>query len=317
MNNEKKKRPAGHPSKAGAQRRSAPPPKKTAAPGKPQPQRNAPPAREVTYTPPLPLNRKKLVIRLATVAAIAIALFLGFTIFFRVEKVIVTGTHRYTPWSVREASGIEEGASLLAFGKTKAASRVMENLRYVKSVRIGVTLPDTVNIYIEELEVVYGVQDKDDGWWLISSDGRVVEGTNEAAARETTVLKGFRIGKPKVGANAVGAQRDKQNNTENEHPVLITDQERLEAALCVITQLERYEILGEAANVDVTDPGNIQLWYGDDYQVMLGNPDRMDEKIGMMTGVIRQHEQSGGYQSGVLDITLTENPNGVNYNPFG
>ena len=102
-----------------------------------------------------------------------------------------------------------------------------------------------------------------------------------------------------------------------EAPVLITDQERMEAALSVITQLERNEILGEAASVDVADPANIQLWYGDDYKVLLGDPDRMDEKIMMMNRVLQQHEQEGGYQSGILDITLTKTPDGVEYTPFG
>ena len=269
---------------------------------------------EVTYTPPVPINRKKLLIRLITIFAAALALFLGCTVFFRVKHVVVTGTDRYTAWTVRDASGIEGGESLLAFGKTKAASRIMENLRYVKSVRIGISLPDTVNIYIQELDVVYGVQDAQEGWWLISCDGRVVEKTTEAKARETTLLKGFRLEDPEVGQSAVVWETEQ---TESEIPALITDQERMEAALSVITQLERNEILGEAASVDVTDPADIQLWYGDDYKVLLGDPDRMDEKVIMMNRVITQHEQEGGYQSGVLDITLTNTPDGVEYTPFG
>ena len=284
--------------------------KKKRPPQKKKPQPRQMP--EVTYTPPVPINRKKLLLRLATVFAVALALFLGCTVFFRVKDVVVTGTERYTAWTVREASGIEEGESLLAFGKTKAAGRIMEKLRYVRIVRIGVTLPDTVNIHIQELDVVYGVQDAQDGWWLLSCDGKVVEKTNETKARESTVLKGFRLSKPTVGESAVAQEPEATDST-----VLITDQERLEAALSVITQLERNEILGEAASVDVTDPSNIQLWYQDDYQVLLGDPDRMDEKIMMMTRVIRQHQQEGGYQSGVLDITLTNTPDGVEYTPFG
>ena len=269
---------------------------------------------EITYTPPVPINRKKLLIRLITVFAAALALFLGCTVFFRVKHVVVTGTDRYTAWTVRDASGIEGGESLLAFGKTKAAGRIMEKLRYVKSVRIGITLPDTVNIYVQELDVVYGVQDAKEGWWLISSDGKVVDQSNESKARDTTVLKGFRLDEPVVGENAVALEPEQ---TDEEAPVLITNQERMEAALSVITQLERNEILGEAASVDVTDPADIQLWYGDDYKVLLGDPDRMDEKIIMMDRVINQHEQEGGYQSGELDITLTNTPDGVEYTPFG
>lgn len=282
---------------------------------KPQKKPNTRYAPEVTYTPPVPINRKKLVLRLATVFAVALALFLGCTVFFRVKNVEVTGTNRYNAWSIREASGIKEGESLLAFGKTKAAGRIMEKLRYVKSVRIGITLPDTVNIYIQELDVVYGAQDDNGSWWLISCDGRVVEKTTEAKAKETTILKGFRLSEPKVGESAKAQELERTENSDT--PVLITDQERLEAALAVITQLEKNEILGKAASVDVTDPSNIELWYQDDYQVLLGDPDRMDEKIVMMNRVIRQHENEGGYQSGVLDITLTDTPNGVEYTPFG
>lgn len=278
---------------------------------KPQ-SRHAP---EVTYTPPVPIDRKKLLIRLVTVFAAALALFLGCTVFFRVKDVVVIGADRYSPWTVREAAGIEEGESLLAFGKTKAASRIMENLRYVKSVRIGISLPDTVNIYLQELDVAYGVQDEQDGWWLISGEGRVVEKTSESKARETTVLKGFRIQEPEFGEMAVALESDEAE--KNETPVLITNRERMEAALSVVVQLERNEILGDAASVDVTDPGGIQLWYRDDYKVLLGKTDRMDEKITMMYRVIQQHEQEGGYQSGVLDITLTSTPDGVEYTPFG
>ena len=272
-------------------------------------------ATEVNYTPPVPINRKKLLLRLATALAAALALFLGCTVFFRVKNVEVTGNDRYTAWSIREASGIEAGESLLAFGKTKAAGKIIEALRYVKSVRIGITLPDTVNIYVEELDVVYAVQDVAGGWWFLSCDGRIVEQINESKAKDATVLKGFRLKSPKVGEDAVA--QEPEQAADSEEPVLITSQERLETALSVITQLERNEILGEAASVDVTDPANIQLWYRDDYQVLLGNPDRMDEKIMMMNQVISQHEQEGGYQSGVLDITLTVHTDGVGYTPFG
>ena len=326
MNETKRKRPASQEApKRSAQRKPQSRPEQRKPQGRPEhrkpqsrPVQSKPQNRyepEVTYTPPVPVNRKKLLLRLLTVFAMALALFLGCTIFFRVKDVVVTGTERYTAWSVREASGIEEGESLLAFGKTKAAGRIMESLRYIKSVRIGITLPDTVNIYVQELEVVYGAQDDTENWWLISSDGKVVEQTSESKVRETTVLKGFHLSNPVVGENAVARAADEEQ--ESEAPVLITDQERMEAALAVITQLERNEILGEAASVDVADPANIQLWYGDDYKVLLGDPDRMDEKIMMMNRVIQQHEQEGGYQSGVLDITLTKTPDGVEYTPFG
>ena len=274
------------------------------------------PVQDVVYTPPAPLNRKKLILRLLTVAAVVMALFLGFSIFFRVENVVVSGTEKYTAWAVRQASGIQEGESLLSFGKARAAGRITEELRYIKSVRIGITLPDTVNTYVEELDVVYSAQDQQGRWWLLASDGRVVEQTTQEKAQDNTILMGFHLLKPVAGEQAEAAE-ERETSEEVEEPIItVTDRERLETALSIVTQLELNEILGGAVSVDVTNMEDIRLWYGSDYQVLLGDPGRMDEKIAMMKAVITQHQQEGGYQSGVLDITLTTDPDGVGYTPF-
>lgn len=278
-----------------------------------EPRRSAAP--EVVYTPPEPLDRKKLILRLATVAAVVLALFMGFSIFFRVDQIVVTGTNKYSAWAVREASGIEEGESLLAFGKAKAAGKITGALPYVKSVRIGVTLPGTVNIFIQELEVVYSVQDEAGNWWLMSSDGRLVEQTSQTKAKNNTILKGFTLLKPVVGEQAVAVEADPDaTNADGETPVItVTNQKRLETALTILNRLEFNGILGKAASLDVTDMGNIQLWYGSQYQVLLGDEGLIEEKIDDMSAAIKQ---MGSHQSGILDITYTVEPEGIRCLPF-
>lgn len=312
---------------------------------------------EVVYIPPEPVNRKKMTLRLLTVAAVALALFLGFSIFFRVENIVISGNEKYTAWAVQEASGIQQGDSLLAFGKAKAAGRITKALPYVKSVRIGITLPNRVNIYIEELEVVYAAEDSDGQWWLLTSDGRVVDKTSESSAQKHTMLLGFQLDKPVIGKQALAAEADPDatepedltDPTENsnaateatagqndetqetvtdatgmtetrppegdheESVIIITNKERLETALSIVTQLERNEILGEAASVDVTDMGAIELWYGKRYRVELGAPNRIEKKIATLKAAI---SEMGGYQSGVLDLTFKTFPDGVGYEPF-
>lgn len=276
------------------------------------------PAQELIYTPPAPINRRKLLLRLATVAAVVIAVFVSCAIFFRVDTVCVSGASKYTAWSVKEASGIEEGESLLSFGKAAAAGRIMEHLRYVKSVRIGVTLPDTVNIHIEELDVVYAAQDQLDNWWLISADGRVVEQTGTKEAAEHTQLKGFRLESPEVGESPKGWEPETEETDPQGEviPTLSTDQERLESALNIATQLELNEILGEASKIDLTNLEDVRLWYGTRYEVKLGDPGDMDRKIAMLKAVVTEHKKEGGYQSGVLDISLTAYPDSVSYTPY-
>lgn len=282
-----------------------------------EPVRRAP-AQEVVYTPPAPLNRKKFILRLATVAAVVLAIFISCSIFFRVENIEVSGVSKYTAWSIREASGIEEGESLLSFGKAGAAGRIMEKLRYVKSVRIGVTLPDTVNIYVEELDVVYAIQDQQDRWWLISADGRVVERTVQNKIAQHTKITGFRLADPEVGEAPEAWEPEDEETEEQEEtvPELVTNGERLEATLNIATQLELNEILGEATTIDLTNLNDIRLQYGSQYLVRLGDPGEMDRKIAMLKAVIIEHEKQGGYHSGELDISLTMYPDSVPYTPF-
>lgn len=274
------------------------------------------PAQEVVYTAPDPINRKKLILGIATVAAIVLALFLACTVFFRVENIKVSGNSKYDEWTIFEASGIEKGDSLLTFSKGEACARIVQNLPYVKIVRIGITLPNTVNIYIEELDVVYAAQDADDGWWMLTSGGRVVEDTSASIAKEKTVLEGFKLQSPVEGQSAQAVEADPEPTGEEENPVTVTNQDRLDTALSIVTELERRGILGQVSSLNVEDMGNIELWYGSTYQVKLGDAGQMEEKIALMCETIRARETSGSNEGGILDITFEIYPGAVGFQPF-
>ena len=79
---------------------------------------------------------------------------------------------------VSDVSGIEIGDNLLSFGESKASAKIKIALPYVDQVRIGIKLPDTVNIVITEIDVVYAIQDVDGIWWLMTSEGRIMEQTD-------------------------------------------------------------------------------------------------------------------------------------------
>lgn len=274
------------------------------------------PAQEVVYTAPDPISRKKLILGIATVASIVLALFLVCTVFFKVENIKVSGNAKYDAWTVFEASGIEKGDSLLTFGKGKACAKIAQNLPYVKIVRIGITLPNTVNIYIEELDIVYAAQDAKDGWWLLTSDGRIVEKTSASVAEGKTKLEGFRLDSPVVGKSAMAVETEVDTDSGEEKPVTVTNQDRLDTALSIVWDLERKGILGQISSVNVEDMGNIVLWYGKTYQVKLGNEEQMGEKLGLMCETIRVRESAGSNQGGILDISFETYPGAVGFLPF-
>jgi cell division septal protein FtsQ len=275
------------------------------------------PAQEVVYLPPKPFNRNRLLLHLATVAAVVIALVIGITLFFKVDsdKILVSGNAQYSEWDIVQASGLKDGENLLTFNRSAAAARIRLELDYVESVRFGIKLPDTVLIEVNEIEVTYAVKDTKDDWWLISSGGKVVGPAEEEEGRkEPGKVLGIRIADPKVGHPAV-ADKDQPATDENGNPIPVihTNAQRLTTALDILQYLELNGILGDAASVDVNNMGDIQLWYKDQYQVKLGDNSQMGYKISMMAQMIAQMDD---YQSGVLDLSFTTYPDKGGYRPF-
>ena len=279
-----------------------------------QAERNDTPA--VIYTQPMAFSRDRLLIQLLTVTAVVAALVLGMSVFFKVETITVAGAETYSAWAIREASGIKEGDSLLTFSKAKASAQIQAKHAYVDDVRIGIKLPDTVIIYIEELDVAYAMESTQGDWWLINSSGRVVEQVTANEAKNHTQLLGVRLEDPQVGNNAVAANEVPQETLASGEPVplSVTGEQRLSSGLQILKALEANDIVGEAASVDVTSLDDVMLWYGSRYEVLLGDTTRMEYKIACMNDAILQMSD---YQSGILDVSFTHWVDQVGYTPFG
>ena len=276
----------------------------------------------VTYTDPVPFNLRKLLLQLAVVVAVVLAIVMGISVFFKVENVVVYGNEAYSAWTIQEASGIETGENLLTFGATRACGRITTNLPYVNTVRIGIKLPDTVNIYIEEFDVVYAVQSVDDSWWLMTSGGKITEKIDSGVANSYTKVLGVEIETPTVGADAkaheelipVTQETTAEGETVSTEPVYtITGADRLRAALLILDALELNDIVGEAASINVQSLNNLELMYGSRYQVKLGDSNNMEYKIASMKQAVAQLND---YQTGILDCSFTTWTDRPGYTPY-
>ena len=110
---------------------------------------------------------------------------------------------------------------------------------------------------------------------------------------------------PETATNAAGEVVDL--------PVITTGRDRLAAAKTIMASLELCDVLGEVASIDVTQTGNMSLWYGVRFEVLLGGTKNMDKKIAWMASTIDQLEE---YQSGTLDVTFTTRPDQAVFTPF-
>ena len=279
------------------------------------------PTPEVVYTQPGPFNRNRFLLHLATVVAIVLALLFGMSIFFKVKTVTVVGANKYTAWDIREASGIREGENLLTISEPKLSSNIRSKLPYVASVRMGIKLPDTVKIEIVELDVAYAIEASDGSWWLMRADGGIVDKTNSADAEMYTKVLGVQISTPEIGQQAKPFQPVSEETTADGQPVPATVDaaSQLNTAVSILQFMEDNSVIGEAASVDVSDLSNLEMWYADRFQILLGDATELAYKITVVNTAIDEYMQT--YDSGVLDASMTIQPDPekeyqIIYSPF-
>ena len=277
---------------------------------------------EIVYTQAKPFMLSAFLAGLLTVIAVVAAIVLGMSIFFKVATVNVSGSDKYTPWEVMQAADIQQGDTLLTLNKSRAAGKIKTSLPYVDEVRIGIKLPDTVNIEITELAVTYVIDADDGSQWFMDANGKLLEVATPADALFCTKIEGVVITAPEAGQKAVAKEPEPETTTQTDAsgetvevtlPVTITGSERL-AVVCTILQLmEDNGILGEMDSVDVTDLSDIELWYADRYHILLGDSGNLSRKVRSFTLAIGQMSE---YQTGVLDASFTIWPDQVGYTTF-
>ena len=324
METKQTKRPAGAArsapkrSAAGTARRPAAAqaaPGRTASRKPAQPTRQERPHREIVYTPPKPFNRNRFLLQLGIVAAVVLAVFFSLFLFFKVSNIAVanqgsgsthinvTGNGRYSAQTIVDASGIHQGDGLMSLNKAQISSRIITKLPYVKSVRIGIKLPGTVNIEIEELDVVYAIAEADGSWWLVTSEGKLVEKTDAAVASEYTKILGVELDQPVAGRQAVAKeQAPEETLPEGEtQPVTISNAQRLQTALTIAQYLEDQDVMGEVVSIETGDMGSIKLQYGQRFQIQLGDSTQLSYKIEMALAAVSQLAE---YDTGALDVSF-------------
>ncbi len=274
----------------------------------PQPTRTAP---EVVYMAPKPFSRNRLILQLATIVAVVVAVMLGLSIFFKVGKIEVSGCSQYTAWDIQQASGIEEGQQLLTLNIPKATAKITNELLYVKYVRIGISLPDTVKIEIVETRVTYALQDQDGAYWLMDSDGKILEKCPAGKETSHTVISGVTIENPVAGEQATAHEVTSATDPSGETvPVTVTAAQRLDAVKSIASNLEKYGIIGPVKTVNVESLFEIRLQYEDKFLVELGDTSQMEKKISSLKSAVDSYEKDKPYEKGTIVLS---NPDRIEF----
>lgn len=293
--------------------------------------------KEIVYIPAPVFNRNRLLLHLGVIAAVVLAVFLSLSLFFKVKvdhksgdsqspvtTITVSGNQKYSVKAIVDASGIQDGDSLLAINSARISGKIITALPYVKSVRVGIKLPDTVNIEVEEMDIVYAIADENTEqtgqWWLITSDGKLVERTDSAGASSCTKLLGVAVVGGTAGQQAVALESVPETTTDATaadgtetvpQPITISAADMLDVALTILQYLEQNDILGQMVSVDVSNMGDIELWYGQRFRILMGDSSELNYKISLAIAAIGRLKD---HDRGTLDVSFYNRPEVV-YTP--
>ena len=205
------------------------------------------------------------------------------TVFFKIEQITVTGSEHYNDRSLILSSGIllEENMFRLNDGEIK--KKLIEEYSYIAQVRSHRRLPDTIVLEIKEAQPI-GAIDAGAGYTLISEEGRVLECNTPVLPEGIPVVMGFSEETPAEGSYL------EQTDSENV--------QRLSVLLNAIeeTGFPYFDV------IDLSDPYNLKLYYGDLFEIVLGTQANLEYKMELVQEVIETQDLVNTFR-GTIDAS--------------
>lgn len=227
--------------------------------------------------------------KLLSFVLILAAIIVGCAVFFRVDKVEVSGQVRYTQEQIVQAAGVEERDNLFLLNKFQMARQILARLPYVDEVIIYRDWPDTLVIEVRESVAVAAVQSPD-AWWLVNAKGKIVERTDAAGAAGYPAITGLTPVTPLVGNKL---------ETESEQSL------KLQSLMDLLAVLEELGMLEQADSFDLSAVNEIAVGYMDRFTIKLPMSGR--EFGPLLRGVDKAIRESlDETDAGVFDATLKD-----------
>lgn len=219
-----------------------------------------------------------------SVVAIAAAVFMGATVFFRVERVEVTGNARYDAAQIEQASGVVHGDNLFRLNKYDTAARIRRTLPYVESVNIRRRLPDTLVLNINEC-IAAAQLSCGDGGWLISASGKLLDWSDTPHA---------------LRVDGVDPVLPEAGTTITVKPQFQT---RADGLVALLQALEEHNMLTRATRVDLGSVTAIRMEMDDRFTVKLPVNGDFSYLLAAMDKAIQSLEP---FERGNLDLTVKD-----------
>ena len=193
------------------------------------------------------------------VAVVSAAAAVSLTVLFRIEKIEVGGTSRYSQGEIVAASGIRTGENLFLARTREGERQISARLPYIGSVSIRRKFPAGITITVGAATVC-GAVSCGKGFAVLGSDFRVLE-LPDKLPQNCPPIKGISIRNAKAGSAAEFADPAAKNS------------------LSAVTAALRDNGLQKITAMDFTSPSGILVEYDGRVTVNLGLPSDLDYKV--------------------------------------
>lgn len=209
------------------------------------------------------------------VFCLAIAFVMCYTVFFKLEKIKISGCTVYGETQIVDEIGAQKGDSLFRINISNAEKKLAGKLPYIRSVKIRRQFPTTLRVEIQEEEVLGAIY-TEEGFAIISTTGKVLESKVLALEEGIPRLVGIPSQLYETGSYLkTAAEKNKESKLLPQ----------IQALAMVREELIRQGFT-DITYYDASDTLNLKVMVENRLLLKLGTQGDMEYKLGFIRGVL-------------------------------
>ena len=234
-------------------------------------------------------NRRKKIIFRSIVGAVflVVGVIVGLSLFFNINKIVVSGDAVYSHETVIKASGFSEGDNLIFLSKSKLDKKISSELTYIGSVTVKRRLPSTLELVVKKTDAKLGIA-MNGYFTLLDENGKVLEKDLET-----------------VGENIILLNLGEIESAELGETVVLKEEKVFTKLQDVLTECNQIG-LHDISLMDISDIYNIKIVYQGRITLELGETDseNLSSKLALGKAAIEKQDEENNLYRGTINLTV-------------
>lgn len=233
-------------------------------------------------------RRKKIIFRsVAGAIFLVVGIIVALSLFFNINKIVVSGDAVYSHETVVKASGVSEGDNLIFLSKSKLNEKLSSELAYIGSVTVKRRLPSTLELVIKKTDAKLGIA-MNGYFTLLDENGKVLEKDLET-----------------VGENIILANLGEIESAELGETVVLKEEKVLTKLQQVLAECKKVGI-NDISLMDLSDIYNIKLVYQGRITLVLGETDseNLNSKLALGKAALDKQNEENSLYRGTINLTV-------------